>query len=101
MHYPLLLLFLLLLLLLLFVVVFIDSADLEGLNDNIYTLDANHTVVNISLMVINDDEFEVTERFPVHLIFADGLSNRIILAPAKTEIIIEDEDSEYYISSYK
>ena len=52
------------------------------------------TFANISIPIIDDDAFELTESFLASLSLISPLTSQIIVAPDEASITIEDHDSE-------
>ena len=54
------------------------------------------TYANVSVTIINDDAFELTESFSASLSLVSPNTSRITIAPDEASITIEDDDSEFH-----
>ena len=56
----------------------------------------SQTYANVSIPIINDDAFELTESFSASLSLVSPVTSRITIAPDEASITIEDDDSEFH-----
>ena len=61
-----------------------------------FTMTKGQTYANISVPIINDDAFELTESFSASLSLVSPVTSRITIAPDEASITIEDDDSEFH-----
>ena len=55
-------------------------------------LNQSDTVIFVNYSIINDGNYEPTERFSVDLLFSDGPVPGVRLNPNSTEVVIIDDD---------
>ena len=65
-----------------------------------FTMTQGQTFAIISIPIINDDAFELTELFSASLSLISPLTSRITVDPDEANITIEDDDSEFHGGFY-
>ena len=73
---------------------FSDGADYTGIQDILLTFNLTNTLTTITVSIVNDDAYELTETFDTTLSFDGDPVPRVTLSPATAVTTIVDDDGQ-------
>ena len=71
-----------------------DGSDYSGFAVLEFTFDSTTSTVDVSVPLIDDTAFELTEQFGVSLTFPGAPPPRVTLAPDAAQVTILDDDGQ-------
>lgn len=75
-------------------IIIIDNSDYQDTGVRSFLFNSSQTTFNISIPLINDTVYELTELFGASLGFSDEGPSRVTFEPATAEVHIFDDDGE-------
>ena len=75
----------------------IDGSDYDG-TSQLLTLSQEHVTVSVSVPLVNDSTFEMTETFQARLEFPSVPPERVTIDPASATMSLFDDDDSEFIS---
>lgn len=73
------------------------DSDYQDPGPQTFVFDISRSSYRFNIVLINDDEFELTEYFLAGLRLSDGAPQHVTLSPAQAKCTILDDDSEFLV----
>ena len=80
-------------------VILSDGSDYTGVQNRLLTFDQSTNSTTVSISVLGDDIYELTESFLATLSFSGASVPRVTLSPASAGVAIIDDDGQFIDSN--